>query len=622
MDTPKQIGRYEILAELGHGAMGTVYRAKDPVMDREVALKTIISLVLASEQGSEFRERFYREARASGKLAHPGIVAVFDAGEHEGVPYLVMEFVNGRTLADAAKQGQRFTLDRICEIGQQLAEALGHAHRAGVVHRDIKPANILLTSKEVYGIERPKITDFGVAKLAAVHTTMTGQILGTPAFMPPEQFTGAPIDGRADLFSLGVVLYWLATGEQPFPGEGITAVSYKVVHTDPVPPRKLNPSIPAKFEAVIMKCLAKSPDDRYQTGEELARALTALRSDAASAGNSLRTAAPQAPLSGSDPDVTLIEAPAAVRAGPASDAAPPTVNSQTRAVPEGKGHPSAKGNRNLFLGGAVAVVLLTIALVVGLRRHQPPVQQAALPNAPSATSAEPGLGSPAPDSGSAVVNGGASSAEPAANSAPVDSRAANGGSGSAGATAPSAAAAAKKPVAPPVPNGPTTKPSLANAKPSPTKPSDDKKAAETPAGAGATPVAAAAVPAAAPQPAAIDFDPKSLDPKQNAKLKIEAEQWPSGLDFTVEMNGKVYLRRSVAGQQKDYDNLFVPPGVQEFRVTASDGSVQKISNTVSAEFKAKKKNTLRIEFRTQGQGSGSGVPQGLYPNTQIVLTLK
>jgi len=271
MDTPKKIGRYEILEELGHGAMGTVYRAKDPAMDRVVALKTIISLVLASEQGSDFRERFYREARAAGALAHPGIVPVFDVGEHEGLPFLVMEFISGKTLAEAVRKSERMTLDRVCEIGQKIAEALGYAHQHGVVHRDIKPANILLTSKEAHGIERPKITDFGVAKLAAGHTTLTGQILGTPAFMPPEQFTGAPIDGRADIFSLGVVLYWMATGEQPFPGESMTAVSYKVVHTDPVPPRKLNPSIPLKLEGIILKCLAKNPDERYQTGEDLAR---------------------------------------------------------------------------------------------------------------------------------------------------------------------------------------------------------------------------------------------------------------------------------------------------------------------------------------------------------------
>src|SRR5579863_657535 len=284
MDKPKTIGRYEILNELGRGAMGTVYRAKDPAMDRVVALKTIISLVLAREHGDDFRERFYREARAAGALTHPGIVPVFDVGEHEGLPFLVMEFISGKTLADAVRKGERMTLDRVCEIGQKIAEALGYAHQHGVVHRDIKPANILLTSRESHGIERPKITDFGVAKLAAGHTTLTGNIVGTPAFMPPEQITGSPIDGRADLFSLGVVLYWMATGEQPFPGESITAVSYKVVHTDPVPPRKLNPSVPAKLESIILKCLAKNPGERYRTGEDLARDLGQLRTGSTPAG--------------------------------------------------------------------------------------------------------------------------------------------------------------------------------------------------------------------------------------------------------------------------------------------------------------------------------------------------
>src|ERR1700722_1031196 len=150
MDTPKKIGRYEIIAEVGHGAMGTVYRSKDPAMDRVVALKTITSVLLASEQGTETRERFFREARAAGALAHPGIVPVFDVGEHEGMPFLVMEFVTGRTLADITKKGERLDLDRVCEIGQKIAEALGYAHQHGVVHRDIKPANILLTSREAY----------------------------------------------------------------------------------------------------------------------------------------------------------------------------------------------------------------------------------------------------------------------------------------------------------------------------------------------------------------------------------------------------------------------------------------------------------------------------------------
>ena len=279
MGVPKVIGRYEIVEELGRGAMGSVFKAKDPAVGRIVALKTIHTTALEGAQSEEYRTRFYREARASGVLAHPGIVPVFDVGEDQGAPFLVMEFVEGRTLGEAIKKGERFTLDRVCEIGQQIAEALGYAHRQGVIHRDIKPANILMTSKEVYGSERPRITDFGIAKLASSDITTTGQLLGTPSFMPPEQFTGSPIDGRADLFSLGVILYSLATGEQPFPGETMTAVSYKVVYTEPVPPAKLNPAIPARVEAVILKCLAKSPADRYQTGEELALDLASVRTN-------------------------------------------------------------------------------------------------------------------------------------------------------------------------------------------------------------------------------------------------------------------------------------------------------------------------------------------------------
>jgi serine/threonine-protein kinase len=170
---PQTIGRYQVLEELGHGAMGNVYRAKDPAMDRVVALKTIKPEILSGDQGKEFRERFYREARAAGALAHPGMVPVFDVGEHEGTPFLVMEYVTGRTLADAVKFGGRFSVERACEIGQQIAEALGYAHQKGVVHRDIKAANILLTSKEHYGIERPKVTDFGVAKLDSAQITCT-----------------------------------------------------------------------------------------------------------------------------------------------------------------------------------------------------------------------------------------------------------------------------------------------------------------------------------------------------------------------------------------------------------------------------------------------------------------
>ena len=540
MDTPKKIGRYEILEELGHGAMGTVYRAKDPAMDRVVALKTIIALVLSSDQGSDFRERFYREARAAGALAHPGIVPVFDVGEHEGLPFLVMEFISGKTLADAVKKGERMTLDRVCEIGQKIADALGYAHQHGVVHRDIKPANILLTSKEAHGIERPKITDFGVAKLAAGHTTLTGQILGTPAFMPPEQFTGAPIDGRADIFSLGVVLYWMATGEQPFPGESMTAVSYKVVHTDPVPPRKLNPSIPLKLEGIILKCLAKNPDERYQTGEDLARDLGELRTVSTSMG--LKSAAPEVAADGSDPNATYIEKPAPTQAG--RTAAP---------LPTAPAVAPKSNSNNLLIFAALVVVVIVAGSWYMLRHKGTPAVQPTPPTSAVAIAAPPAT-APAPPASNVPV-----AAKPAASA----------------------------------PKKPETKVAAAEKAPPPK--------AEIPA---------PKTEAATPEPAALDFNPKSLDPKANARLKIEAVQMPASLDFTVEMNGKLYLRRSAEGNKTEFDDLYVPPGVQEFRVTAGSGSVRKSSNTVSTEFMAKKRHTLKVELRTQGTSTGAGSRKG------------
>ena len=292
MNGPKLIGRYEIVAEIGRGAMGSVFKARDPAVGRIVALKTVHASALASEQSEEFRARFYREARASGVLAHPGIVPVFDVGEHEGAPFLVMEFVDGRTLGEAIKKGERFTLDRVCEIGHQMGDALGYAHRQGVIHRDVKPANILMTSREVYGSERPRITDFGIAKLTSVDITTTGQVLGTPSYMAPELLAGSPADGRCDIFSLGVILYALTAGELPFAGETLMAVSYKITHVEAIPPSKLNPAVSPGLEAVILKALAKRPDTRYQTCEELVLDLAAIRAGTSPAALSSIPAAP------------------------------------------------------------------------------------------------------------------------------------------------------------------------------------------------------------------------------------------------------------------------------------------------------------------------------------------
>jgi TonB family protein len=277
MPLPQKIGRYEIVEEVGRGAMGAVYKARDPNIGRIVAIKTILSSVLTGPLADEYRKRFQREARAAGILAHPGIVTVYDVDEDAGTAFLVMEFVTGRTLASALDRGERFPFSGIYDLGSQLARALRYAHSHGVVHRDIKPANILLTAPPGGAPDTMvKITDFGVAKLSNSQITTVQQMLGTPAFMSPEQCTGAPLDGRSDLFSLGVILYWMATGDKPFVGETLTALSYKIVHAEPIPPRSLNPGMPQRLEKIILRCLAKSPDARYPTGQEIAAELISL----------------------------------------------------------------------------------------------------------------------------------------------------------------------------------------------------------------------------------------------------------------------------------------------------------------------------------------------------------
>lgn len=289
------------MEELGRGTMGAVYKATDPMMDREVAIKTILSNALSGPQAAEFRERFFREAKAAGRLAHPGIVTVFDVSEHEGIPFLVMEYVVGQTLQSLLQSGVRFNADTVLDLGIQLADALEYAHSHGVIHRDIKPANILVT--EDY---RTKITDFGVAKLAESQVTSAGQLLGTPAYMAPEQFTGAPIDRRADLFALGVVIYFLATGDKPFNGDTALAVQYRVVHTDPVSPRKLNPAISQGVEAVILRSIEKDPALRYQSAAELAGDLRTVRAGGHVPSHNPATAADEPPVIKSRDDTTVV----------------------------------------------------------------------------------------------------------------------------------------------------------------------------------------------------------------------------------------------------------------------------------------------------------------------------
>lgn len=262
----EKFGRYEILKELGHGAMGVVYKATDPMIDRVVAIKTILAQGLGPKEQKEYRERFFREARAAGKLSHPGIVTIYDVGEDEATqtPYIVMEFITGRTLESLLQAGEGLTMEKTIELVQQIAEALDHAHAHGIVHRDVKPANILVTEQG-----RAKIADFGIARFAASQFTQAGQMLGTPSYMSPEQLSGGQVDGRSDIFSLGVILYSLLTGDKPFTGDTISSISFKIVYTQPVPPRQLNIALPEEFNYVVARALAKDPAARYQTCREL-----------------------------------------------------------------------------------------------------------------------------------------------------------------------------------------------------------------------------------------------------------------------------------------------------------------------------------------------------------------
>ncbi len=270
-----RLGRYEIDAEIGRGAMGTVCRARDPKIDRMVAIKTISLAGLEPEAEAEYRQRFFTEAQAAGRLSHPGIVTIFDVGEEADTrtPYIVMEYVSGPSLHNILSgKNKKLPLSTALELAQEVAEALDYAHAQGVVHRDIKPGNILLTAGG-----HAKIADFGIAKLNQTHMTLPGQILGSPAFMAPEQLSGEGVDARSDLFSLGVVLFTMLTGHRPFQGNSATTVCYKVVHHIPVSVTAFDSDFPPELARVVSRAMAKNPAERYQTGLEVALAIQQVR---------------------------------------------------------------------------------------------------------------------------------------------------------------------------------------------------------------------------------------------------------------------------------------------------------------------------------------------------------
>jgi serine/threonine protein kinase len=267
--TLTKAGRYDLREELGRGTMGVVFHGFDPMIGRDVAVKTLrLSEAGTGLSREELIGRFQTEARAAGLLTHPNIVVVFDAGEEDGLFYITMEFVEGRSLQTLIDSHQPFPLSRVLKVMEQVCSALDFAHQHNVVHRDIKPANLMLTPDDVI-----KITDFGTAKILQFGTAQTAHVMGTPSYMSPEQVKGKPVDGRSDIFSLGVILYELMTGEKPFPGQNITTVIYKIINEEPIPPRSLDSSIHPGLSAVISRALAKDPAERYQSCHELLNAL-------------------------------------------------------------------------------------------------------------------------------------------------------------------------------------------------------------------------------------------------------------------------------------------------------------------------------------------------------------
>jgi serine/threonine-protein kinase len=270
-----KIGRYKILGELGRGAMGIVYKAEDPNLDRIVALKTIV-LEVDAEGRKEYEKRFFLEAKAAGKLNHPNIVTAFDFGEEDGVAFLAMELVEGSDLRERLKAGALPSADAL-DVAHQVAEGLGYAHERGIVHRDIKPGNIMLQKRG-----QAKIMDFGLARMrVADHKTSTGMVLGTPKYMSPEQVAGQPVDQRSDLFSLGIVLYEMATGVRLFAGADAPQVMHNVTHAEHEPPTRVNPALPAMLDFIVARALKKNPAQRYQDAYEfsadLATCLAELR---------------------------------------------------------------------------------------------------------------------------------------------------------------------------------------------------------------------------------------------------------------------------------------------------------------------------------------------------------
>ena len=336
--TAKTLGRFEILREIGKGAMGVVYLAHDPKIQRKIAIKMVsIPPGVSAEEARESRHRFVREAQAAGKLTHPNIITIYDVVEEQDHSYIAMEYIEGETLETYTKPSSLLPLNRVLPILAQACAALDYAHRNQVIHRDIKPANLMLMKGDLL-----KITDFGLAKSPQANLTQAGVLIGTPNYMSPEQISGRTMDGRSDFFSLGVVLYELLTGERPFAGDTISTIIYRILYEEPRPPRILNAKLPPAFDHIIQRALAKDPSARYQTGADFVEAL-----------NNYSTSHLKSPVSA---------APPTVRVGRDTAGPPPAPRDRAQK----RDRPALGPRKPLFAGQPLKIAAFTCVFVLAV----------------------------------------------------------------------------------------------------------------------------------------------------------------------------------------------------------------------------------------------------------------
>ena len=351
-----RLGRYELLGELGRGAMGVVYRARDPIIDRVVALKTIDS-GRSGEAAASFTERFFQEARSAGRLNHPNIVTIYDAGDAGGQAYIAMEFLEGTGLREMLDEQAPLSIARAVEIAGQVARGLAYAHEHGVVHRDVKPANIIILRNR-----RPKITDFGIARLGEADV-LAGSRAGSPKYMSPEQIRGdGALDGRSDIFSLGAVLYEMLTGRQPFGGAEVVDIMRTVLQDHPQPPSAHNVRVPPELDALVLRMLAKRPDERHPSARWLYRELRQVEEtlEKEPSGPAPRADAPTRKVSLEDPTLVMGDE------HPAPAAAP-------------QPGPMKRYGGRLAAAAAVLVAAAVVVLAPWRESPSPPAPQAAVP---------------------------------------------------------------------------------------------------------------------------------------------------------------------------------------------------------------------------------------------------